>query len=262
MRFTKMQGLGNDFLLVYGQVPGDVAFLCRRLCDRHFGVGADGVIFVAPSSVADARMRTFNVDGSEARMCGNGIRCVGKYLFDKGLIKGERVTVETLSGVKTVTLKREAGQVTAAAVDMGRAILEEANVSLPGGMGMGALISVGNPHVAVFSPDVEHLPIELCGLPIEKDPRFPGGVNVEFIQVLSPEKLRMRVWERGCGVTLACGTGACASAFAAVKQGHCPPGRPIEVQLDGGSLFVTVGEGDELSMEGPAATVFEGEIEP
>ena len=158
MRFTKMQGLGNDFLLIYGQVPQDVSPLCRRLCDRHFGVGADGVIFVSPSWVADCRMRIFNIDGSEARMCGNGIRCVGKYLYDKGLVRREQLTVDTLSGVKTLTLTVEGDRVKSVSVDMGQAVLEQMDLPLPAGMGMGTLVSVGNPHVVVFPQNVEDLP--------------------------------------------------------------------------------------------------------
>ena len=260
MRFTKMQGLGNDFMLVYGQVPGDVSSLCRRLCDRHFGPGADGVIFVSPSWVADARMRIFNADGSEAKMCGNGIRCVAKFLYDKGLVRKDSMTIETLSGVKSLGLAVEKDRVERVSVDMGAVLLEQANVPLPEGLGTGALISVGNPHLVVFSDTVEDLTLTLWGPRIEGDPRFPDGVNVEFVQVLSPDKLRMRVWERGCGVTLACGTGACASAFAAVQQGLCPAGQPIEVVLDGGSLHITVNEAGGVSMEGPAVTVYEGEI--
>ena len=261
MRFTKMQGLGNDFLLVYDRVPEDVAPLCRRLCDRHFGVGADGVIFVSPSRVADGQMRIFNVDGSEAKMCGNGIRCVGKYLYDKGLVRKEELTVETLSGVKSLKLKTAAGQVQCVRVDMGPATVEQRPLILPAGMGVGTLVSTGNPHLVVFSENVEDLPLYLWGPRIENDPRFPGGVNAEFVQVLHLGKLRMRVWERGCGVTLACGTGACASVFAAVKQGLCPVNEPVEVQLDGGSLYVTVSPSDSITMEGPAVTVFEGEVE-
>lgn len=260
MRFTKMQGLGNDFLLIRGAVPQDAASLSARLCDRHFGVGADGVIFVSPSSVADCRMRIFNADGSEARMCGNGVRCVGKYVYEAGLVQKETVTVETLSGVKKLTLHEKDGRIERVSVDMGRAVLEEPCLPLPEGMGMGALVNMGNPHVVTFSDSVADLPLYLWGPRIEHDPRFPDGVNAEFVQVLSPEKLRMRVWERGCGVTLACGTGACASAFAAVRAGLCSGGRPIEVVLDGGSLFVTVNAGDGLLMEGPAVTVFEGEV--
>ena len=259
MRFTKMQGLGNDFLLVYGQVPEDVSPLCRRLCDRHFGVGADGVIFVSLAWDADGSMRIFNADGSEARMCGNGIRCVAKYLYDKGLVRKDSMTIDTLSGPKTLRLHRAGGQIDRVCVDMGRARLEQAALPLSEGMGTGLVVSVGNPHVVVFSPHVEDLPLYLWGPRIENDPRFPGGVTAEFVQVLSPQKLRMRVWERGCGVTLACGTGACASAFAAVQAGLCSVDEPIEVQLDGGSLQITVSEGGGVSMEGPAVTVYEGE---
>ncbi len=261
MRFTKMQGLGNDFMLVYSQVPEDVSPLCRRLCDRHFGIGADGVIFVSPSWVADCRMRIFNADGSEARMCGNGIRCVAKFLYDKGLVRKEQLTVETLSGVKTLTLRTKDGQIESVSVDMGPAVLEQRDLSLSQGMGVGTVVSVGNPHVVVFSEDVEALPLYLWGPRIEKDPRFPDGVNAEFVQLLGPQKLRMRVWERGCGVTLACGTGACASAFAAVKQGLCPVNEPIEVRLDGGTLRIIADAADNIRMEGPAVTVFEGEID-
>ena len=260
MRFTKMQGLGNDFMLVYGQVPENVSPLCRRLCHRHFGAGADGVIFVSPSWVADARMRIFNADGSEAMMCGNGIRCVAKFLYDKGLVRKDSMTVETLSGVKTLRLSIERDRVERVSVDMGIACLAQANVALPESMGTGTLISVGNPHLVVFSHNTEDLPLSLWGPRVEGDPRFPNGVNVEFVQVLSPDKVRMRVWERGCGITMACGTGACAAAFAAVQEGFCPAGRPIEVVLDGGSLLIAVEETGSVSMEGPAVTVYEGEI--
>ena len=262
MRFTKMQGLGNDFILVQGPVPENAASLCAAVCDRHFGVGADGVIFVGPSAIADGEMRIFNADGSEAKMCGNGIRCVGKYLYDNDLVRKDVLTVETLSGVKTLTLMAEAEKIKSVSVDMGPANLEQADLALPAGMGVGTAVSVGNPHVVIFTQDAESLPLYLWGPRIEQDERFPGGVNAEFVQVLGPQKLRMRVWERGCGVTLACGTGACASAFAAVKKGICLPDRPIEVRLDGGSLFITVSRGDQLTMEGPAVTVFEGEIDP
>ena len=258
MRFTKMQGLGNDFLLVYGQVPESVSSLCAGLCDRHFGVGADGVIFLSLSSVADGKMRIFNADGSEARMCGNGIRCVGKYLYDKGLIRREHMTIETLSGVKALTLRIEEDQVQSVAVDMGRAELLSAELPLPAGLGTGMAVSVGNPHGVSFVELAEDIPLSLWGPAVEQS--VPGGINAEFVQVLSAMRLRMRVWERGCGVTMACGTGACATAFAAVQKGYCPAGRPIEVQLDGGSLFVTVKTDGSILMEGPAVTVFEGEV--
>ena len=261
MRFTKMQGLGNDFIVVYGPAPSEATAVCAALCDRHFGVGADGVIFLSPSDLADCRMRIFNADGSEAKMCGNGIRCAGKYLFDNGLIRKEQLSIETLSGIKALTLHVEDGAVRTVTVDMGRAVLEQKDLPLPQGMGIGTLISVGNPHLVIFTKDVEALPLYLWGPRMEQDRRFPGGVNVEFVQVLSDRALRMRVWERGCGVTLACGTGACASAFAAVQQGLCPAGLPLEVQLDGGSLRITVDQEDRILMEGPAVTVFHGEAD-
>lgn len=260
MKFTKMQGLGNDFLLTYGQVPQDVTPLCAALCHRHFGVGADGVIFVSPSSVADCRMRIFNADGSEAKMCGNGIRCVGKFLYDKGLTRREALTVETLSGIRYLQLHAAEGAVRTVTVDMGPAVVEQEDVYFPSGIGFGTLISVGNPHLVFFTESVEDVPLYLWGPRIEADERFLEGVNVEFVQRLPSDKLRMRVWERGCGVTMACGTGACASAFAAVKKGLVPVDHPVEVALDGGSLFITVDERHDLHMEGPAEIVFEGEI--
>lgn len=259
MRFTKMQGLGNDFLLIYGQVPEDAAALSAALCDRHFGVGADGVIFLSQSTAADYRMRIFNADGSEARMCGNGIRCVGKYLYDNGLVCTEQVTVETLSGVKKLVLRIEKDKVKTVIVDMGQAQLLSADLPLPAGLGTGTLVSVGNPHGVSFVELAEDIPLSLWGPAVEQS--VPGGVNAEFVQVLSATRLRMRVWERGCGMTLACGTGACATAFAAVHRGYCPADRPIEVRLDGGSLFITVDGDGHIQMEGPAVTVYEGAID-
>ena len=259
MRFTKMHGLGNDFLLVYGQVPENAEALCTALCGRRFGVGADGVIFLCASSVADCEMRIFNADGSEAKMCGNGIRCAGKFLYDNGYVRKEQMTVETRSGVKKLTLRIENGAVRSVVVNMGRAVILQEGVTLSDGMGVGTAVSVGNPHLVLFTEDADAVPVSVWGPCIERDERFPGGVNVEFVQILSPQKIRMRVWERGCGVTMACGTGACASVFAAVKKGLCPVGEPVEVKLDGGSLFITADETDDITMEGPAVTVFSGE---
>ena len=259
MRFTKMQGLGNDFLMVQGPVPENAVSLCASLCDRHFGVGADGVIFVSPSPLADARMRIFNADGSEAKMCGNGIRCVGKYLYDQGLVRKERLTVETLSGVKGLTLRMEDDRVNSVTVDMGRAVLLSPELPLPAGLGVGMEVSVGNPHAVSFVELAESIPLSLWGPAVEKS--VPGGINAEFVQVLSSMRLRMRVWERGCGVTMACGTGACACVFAAVHKGYCPLHQPIEVQLDGGSLFITVKTDGAVLMEGPAVTEYQGEID-
>ncbi len=260
MHFTKMQGLGNDYLYVYGDVPSDVAALSVHLSDRHFGAGSDGMIFITPSSAADFGMRIFNADGSEAKMCGNGIRCVGKYVYDKGYTNKTVLTVETLSGIRTLRLHTVCGKVKTASVSMGRTevrgdvtlkVSERTVVCTP--------VSVGNPHAVIFTDDAEAAPVTTVGPAIEHDAAFPGGVNVEFVQVMSPSELRMRVWERGSGVTMACGTGACASAAAAVAKGFCPTGTPITVRLDGGPLEITVADGGEVTMTGPAETVYEGE---
>ncbi len=262
MHFTKMHGLGNDYLYVYGEAPSDVADLSRRLSDRHFGAGSDGMIYICPSEVADFRMRIFNADGSEAMMCGNGIRCVGKYVFDRGLTRKTTLAIETLSGVKELMLQVEDGSVSAATVGMGVAVVREdllVRTSLSDVMC--TPVSVGNPHAVLFVDDAETAPVAELGPLIERHQLFPGGVNVEFVQVLSGPELRMRVWERGSGITMACGTGACASVAAAVSKGLCPSGISVTVHLDGGDLHITVGEGFAITMTGPAETVYEGEVQ-
>ena len=261
MRFTKMHGLGNDYLYVYGEVPDNVATLSQRLSDRHFGAGSDGMIYISPSDVADFKMRIFNADGSEAMMCGNGIRCVGKYVYDKGYTDKTHLTVETLSGVKTLDLQIRAGKVKAVTVEMGTAAVDrEKTIRIDGQPIRGTPVSVGNPHFVVFVGDCEKMPIEKTGAKIEKLEAFPGGVNVEFVQVISKTELRMRVWERGSGVTMACGTGACASVAAAVDKGFCPFDTPISVRLDGGVLEITVSRDRHVTMTGPAETVYEGDM--
>ena len=250
MRFTKMQGLGNDYLYIYGPVPENVVELSRRLSDRHFGPGADGLIFMGPSNRADFSMRIFNADGSEAEMCGNGIRCVGKYLYDHGYTRKRVLVIETRAGLRQLNLHGEADKITGVSVEMGTA------KTTPGSAG--DLVNLGNPHLVRFVPDTAAVDITTEGPKLEHS--VPGGVNVEFVQVLAPNCLRMRVWERGSGVTLACGTGACASATAAVNRGLCPRDIPVEMVLDGGSLFITVRADGSIQMEGPAETVYEGEI--
>ena len=260
MQFTKMQGLGNDYLYVYGTVPENIVALCRKLSDRHFGAGSDGMIYISPSAVADFRMRIFNADGSEAKMCGNGIRCVGKYVYDKGYTDQTHLTVETLSGVKTLDLRVLGGKVKEATVDMGLAQVEkEMRLSINGADLVCTPVSVGNPHAVVFVEDAGSAPMETLGKQIEHDPAFPDGVNVEFVQVLSQTELRMRVWERGSGITMACGTGACASVAAAVKKGYCLSDTPVSVRLDGGVLKITVAQDGRVTMTGPAETVYEGD---
>ncbi len=263
MRFTKMHGLGNDYLYVYGDVPQNVKELTVRLSERHFGAGSDGMIFISPlprESGADFRMRIFNADGSEAKMCGNGIRCVGKYVYDKGYTDKTVLRIDTLSGIRTLSLQARSGKVESASVDMGRAVVEEDRVLTVGGKEVTVTpVSVGNPHAVTFVPDAQAAPVETLGPLLERHRAFPGGVNAEFVQVLGRGELRMRVWERGSGVTMACGTGACASAAAAVSRGLCDGNVPIAVRLDGGVLTVTVSGDGTVTMTGPAETVYEGE---
>ena len=260
MKFTKMHGLGNDYLYVWGPVPENIAALSQTLSDRHFGAGSDGMIYIAPSTVADFSMRIFNADGSEAKMCGNGIRCVGKYVYDKGYTDKTTLTVETLSGIKTLRLQLSAERVKTVTVEMGQAGAgADRTLALDGSDFVYTPVDVGNPHAVIFCGDADAVPLETVGPAIEHHPDFPGGVNVEFVQVLSDRKLRMRVWERGSGVTLACGTGACASTAAAVAKGVCAPGVPVQVLLDGGKLEITVDDSGFVSMTGPAQFVYEGE---
>lgn len=262
MRFTKMQGLGNDYLYVYGEPPEDIAALSVKLSERHFGAGSDGMIWIAPSAVADFKMRIFNADGSEAKMCGNGIRCVGKYVHDKGYTDKTELTVETLSGIKTLKLRLEDGKAASAAVDMGRVTVSpERTLDVDGQTVACTPVDVGNPHAVIFTDDAESAPLTTLGPAIEQHPAFPGGVNVEFVQILRRNELRMRVWERGSGVTLACGTGTCASAAAAAARGLCDYDTEILAHLDGGDLRITVGRDGKVRMEGPCEYVYEGDTE-
>ena len=262
MHFTKMHGLGNDYLYVFGEAPDNVAELSRRLSDRHFGAGSDGMIYISPSSVADFKMRIFNADGSEALMCGNGIRCVGKYVYDKGYTTKTALRIETLSGIKDVGLTLLDGRVDRATVGMGATVTEDLlELDVDDTIVRGMPVSVGNPHFVIFVDDAQAAPVDVLGPAIERHGAFPGGVNVEFAQVLSRDEIRMRVWERGSGITMACGTGACATATAAVAQGMCPHGRPITVHLDGGDLHIRVSSDGAVTMTGPATTVYEGDVE-
>ena len=260
MKFTKMHGLGNDYLYVYGEVPKNIAELSIKLSERHFGAGSDGMIYISPSDVADFKMRISNADGSEAKMCGNGIRCVGKYVYDKGYTDKTRLRIETLSGIKTLELFISNGKVGQVRVEMGKTeVFDEKVFEIDGQKIVCMPVSVGNPHAVIFVENVQKEPVESVGSKIEKSVEFIGGVNVEFVQVISSALLRMRVWERGSGVTMACGTGACASVAAAVKKGYCPVNEWITVRLDGGDLQIKVRENGEVAMQGGATFVYEGE---
>ena len=261
MHFTKMQGLGNDYLYVWGEVPENIEELSRKLSDRRFGVGSDGMIYISPSARADFRMRIFNADGSEAKMCGNGIRCVGKYVYDKGYTDKTRLTIETLSGIRTLELFVCFGKVKYVSVDMGIAeVFNDLSLSIDGVERVCTPVSVGNPHAVLFVEDIESVPVAELGQKIGSSELFPGGVNVEFVQILSQTEIRMRVRERGSGVTLACGTGACASAAAAVRKRLCSAEAPILVRLDGGTLTVEISNDMKVAMTGKAETVYEGEV--
>lgn len=259
MHFTKMHGLGNDYLYVYGE-PENPAELSIKLSERHFGAGSDGMIWISPSEIADFKMRIFNADGSEAMMCGNGIRCVGKYVYDKGYTDKKHLKIETLSGIRTLDLHVSGGKVKTVTVDMGTAVAkDDLTITVDGEEITCTPVSVGNPHAVIFVEDIETAPLTTLGPKIEHHEAFPDGVNVEFIQVLGENELRMRVWERGSGVTMACGTGACASTMAAVTKKFCNYNEPVSVHLDGGTLKIQIANDNTVTMTGPAETVYEGE---
>lgn len=275
MRFTKMQGLGNDYVYVNGfeESVDDPAALARAVSDRHFGVGADGLILILPSDEGDVRMRMFNADGSEGQMCGNGIRCVAKYAYDRKLARVNPMRVETLAGVKRIELVLDADDtVRAATVDMGEPILEPARipvsmqvkriVDMPLKLATLAYhmtcVGMGNPHAVIYTDDVAAVALASIGPQIENHPVFPERVNVHFVQVHSPQEVTMRTWERGSGITLACGTGASAVCVAGVLTGTS--GRLITAHLPGGDLDLEYREdNNRVYMTGPAVEVFSGE---
>ena len=261
MHFTKMHGLGNDYLYVYGE-PENPSELSVKLSERHFGAGSDGMIWISPSDVADFKMRIFNADGSEAKMCGNGIRCVGKYVYDKGYTDKKHLKIETLSGIRTLELQVVNGKVKNVTVDMGKAIAEDKlTLMVDGEKIICTPVSVGNPHAVIFVEDIETAPVTTLGQKLEHHKAFPDGVNVEFVQVLGKSDLRMRVWERGSGVTMACGTGACATVMAAISERYCNYDDTISVVLDGGKLKIQIASDNSVQMMGPAEIIYEGETE-
>jgi diaminopimelate epimerase len=272
MRFTKMEGCGNDYVYVdcfAQQAPADPEGLSRKIADRHFGVGGDGMILIMPSEKADARMRMFNADGSESEMCGNGVRCVAKYVYDHGIARKPTLTIETGRGVLTLDVEVHAGKVCRVRVDMGEPILEPAripttlagppvDVPLPGFDLKVTCVSMGNPHCIAFVEEITDRHVLELGPQIEKAPVFPRKANVEFVKVNRHDDVTFRVWERGSGETLACGTGACAVAVAGVLTGNT--GREITVHLLGGDLQLLWSDKDNhVYMTGPAIEVFSGE---
>lgn len=276
MKFTKMQGIGNDYVYVncFQETVEDPAKTARIVSDRHFGVGSDGLILIKPSEKADFEMDMYNADGSRGAMCGNGIRCVAKYVYDYGLTDQTRITVDTASGVKTLELQVENGKAVRVKVDMGAPILEperipvksekervmDAPVSVGGAEYRMTCVSMGNPHCVVPVEDVDGLEIEKIGPLFENHPMFPDRVNTEFIRVLDRNTVQMRVWERGAGETRACGTGACAVAVACALNGWTE--EKVLVKLRGGDLEIFWDrDKNTVFMTGPAAVVFEGEID-
>ena len=273
MKFTKMQGIGNDYVYVncFEETVADPERVSEIISDRHFGIGADGLVLIMPSDKADFRMRMFNADGSEGKMCGNAIRCVGKYLWDSRAVRETTLTVETLSGVKTLTLRTNGAAVSSVSVDMGYAEFAPEKIPvLSGGKMIGSEItaggmrarvtalSVGNPHAVVFCGDIASLDLEKIGSAFEHHPLFPERVNTEFVRIISRTEIEMRVWERGSGETWACGTGACAAVCAAVENSFCDAETDVRVRLHGGELTVRVGADRRITMEGDAVWVYDG----
>ncbi len=281
LEFTKMHGCGNDYIYFdcFRQKIEDPEALAVKLSDRHFGIGGDGIVLICPSDVADAKMRMFNADGSEGKMCGNAIRCIGKYIYESGIAHKDIVTVETLSGIKTLYLTVDKGIVTMVRVNMGKAILVPADIPcrLPGERAINITtavagreytinaVSMGNPHCVLFTNgwkdfDIDSFDIEHIGPKFENDVLFPERVNTEFALVDKKAKLiKMRVWERGSGETWACGTGACATAVAAVENGFFAKGEDITLSLRGGNLIIRYTD-EAVYMTGPAEIAFTGKV--
>ncbi len=283
MKFTKMQGLGNDYVYVdcFSEQVADPSAAAVKVSDRHFGIGSDGLILICPSDVADFEMQMYNADGSRGEMCGNGIRCLGKYVYDNGLTDKTDLTVETLAGIRRLELTVEGGKVTKVKVDMGKPELtpEKIPILVPEEVSEDAAwqlvdvpiqvndsdyrmtgVSMGNPHAVVFVDDVDGLDLEQIGPGFEHHPWFPNRINTEFVQVLDRGQVKMRVWERGSGETFACGTGACAVTVAGVLNGLTD--EEITVHLLGGDLQIRWDEeSGTVYMTGPAEIVFRGEIE-
>ena len=276
LHFVKMQGCGNDYIYFdcFDQCISDPEKLAIKLSDRHFGIGGDGIVLICPSDIADVKMRMFNIDGSEGKMCGNAIRCVGKYMYDIKKTGKTTVTVETLSGIKTLRLIVSDGKMTKAEVNMGKAELSPSKIpvsidgervvgkeiDVAGGKYRVTCVSMGNPHCIIFGDDPKDLDLPTIGPKFEFDPVFPERVNTEFIKVIDSKTLKMRVWERGSGETLACGTGSCAAVVAAVLNGYCNYEEPVTVQLVGGELSIRYCKDGTVYMTGGAEIAFEGTV--
>ncbi len=276
MEFTKMHGAGNDYIYVNGfkENVKDRSSLAKKISDRHFGIGSDGLIFIDPSDAADCKMDMYNADGSRGKMCGNGVRCVAKYVYDNGIVKKDEISVETLSGIKNIKVKTKDGLVTLATVNMGEPVFSPSLIpaDFPGEKVINeplkagdktynvTLVSMGNPHCVTFVGDVNDIKIEETGPLFENHQKFPDRINAEFIKAADENHLEMRVWERGSGETLACGTGACAALAAAVLCGYCEKDSLVDVKLLGGNLKIKWDSKDNsIYMTGPAETIYTGD---
>lgn len=276
LNFTKMQGCGNDYIYVncMEHMIEEPEKTARIVSDRRFGIGSDGLVLICPSVKGDAKMRMFNADGSEGRMCGNASRCIGKFLYDKNIIKKERILLETLSGIKVLNLSVSGGKVRTVSVDMDKAILEPklVPVNLEGEAVVNRLynvggedyyitcVNMGSSHCVIFCDDVDDLDFKRIGPLFERNEIFPDRVNTEFVQKITDNHYRIRIWERGSDETFACGSGACAAAVAACLNGHSKKGEDILIQSPGGSLVINYTD-ETVRMTGPAETVFEGVME-
>ncbi|MBQ5995617.1 MAG: diaminopimelate epimerase [Clostridia bacterium] len=277
MKFTKMHGAGNDYIYIncFKEKVEDPSSLAVRVSDRHFGIGSDGLVLICPSEKADFKMDMYNADGSQGKMCGNASRCIAKYVYDNGMTQADEITLETLSGVKKIKLKINGDTCVGATVNMGEPILRAEDIpvvsetetvvsqktSIGGNEYSITCVSMGNPHCVVFTDEVKTLELSKIGPRFENDKMFPERVNTEFVRVKGKNELEMRVWERGSGETLACGTGACAVAVAAVLNGYCERNREIKIDLIGGTLYINWSEDGSVYMTGPAEKICDGEIE-
>ena len=278
MKFTKMHGIGNDYVYVncFEETVKDPSAVARFVSDRHFGIGSDGLILIRPSDIADCEMDMYNLDGSQGAMCGNGIRCVAKYVFDHGIADKTSISIATRSGIKYVDLTVKDGKASLVKVNMGSPILQakqipvvadteqviDSPITVDGREYHITAVSMGNPHAIVYMDDIDHMEIEKIGPSFENHINFPDRVNTEFVEVLDEHTVKMRVWERGSGETLACGTGACAVTVASVLNNKVDGSQPVTVKLLGGDLSISWNQEENLVyMTGPATTVFDGEID-
>lgn len=277
LKFSKMHGTGNDYVYVncFEEKVNNPEKLSVMVSDRHFGIGSDGLILIMPSEVADCRMRMFNADGSEGMMCGNGIRCVAKYAYDKGIVPKETMSIETKSGIKTLELTIRDGKAEYISVDMGKAELRPSlipvdakgedfiarEVEVDGVNYIMTCVSMGNPHAVIFTNGIDELDLDEIGPSFENHPLFPERVNTEFVEVIDDHTLKMRVYERGSGETISCGTGTCATVVAAVLNGFCNRNEEVTVRIRGGELKDTYLDDGRVIMKGSATLVFDGQIE-